>query len=97
MNRWLQLAGVAVCALAFSGIAFAEADKKVCRDAVATSCIQCHGLKKTCTALAKPDTDWKQVMTTMGPKAKLDQAGSDKIHDCLQDAAVREDLCPDNK
>lgn len=97
MNRWLQLAGVAVCALAFAGIACAEADKKVCRDAMETSCIQCHSMKKTCTALAKPDTDWTKVMAVMGPKGKLDQAGTDKIHACLQDAAVQADLCPDNK
>ena len=97
MNRWLQLAGVAVCVLAFAGVACAEADKKACRDAMETSCIQCHAMKKTCASLAKPDTDWRAVMERMGAKAKLDKTGSDKIGACLRDAAVREDLCPGDK
>lgn len=60
-----------------------EVNEQACRQALETSCVKCHPMKKTCKELNKADANWKAIIADMGKRGKLSQEVQDTVLACL--------------
>ncbi|MGI6638635.1 MAG: hypothetical protein ACOX4Z_06185 [Desulfobulbus sp.] len=98
MNKWLGVLCTMLCTVGFAAMAFGvvRPNPQTCQQLIQNSCTKCHGVKRICTTLDKPDANWPAIVADMGKRGKLSQEVQVQALSCLTstDIAVKAELCP---
>ena len=84
MRKKIIRASFTLCFLGWASIVMGqEGNDQACQQALQSTCMKCHGLKKICAKLDQKDADWKKIIGIMGQRGNLSQETQDTVFTCL--------------